>query len=540
MTGAYYNEFDPKAAAWLRELIKRGLIADGEVDERDLWDVTPDDIRHFTQVHLCAGIGVWSYALRSAGWPDDRPVWTASFPCQPFSAAGKGKGFADERHLWPAGHFLIEECRPPVVFGEQVASKDGLNWLDLVQADLEGTGYAVGAVDTCAAGFGAPHIRQRLYWAGTRLADASLPAPARQRQHGWKILPDAEPEGFGVRGYAIGSAADASSERLSQQFSIGRASREAPSGNAREAVIGTCSSDAHGMADADGRNPGAERQQRSGEQRQQPEDGGDGGMADADNAERRADAAGGHDSDRQNAGWAQGAGDAEGRSRHGDPGPINGRWRDADWLFCRDGKWRPVEARPQQMVDGSAGSLGRVRNSSIAELQEEIDAWSVETKSERAASLRVLRQALGAQAGSIWSAGRLPGLHEAPFLLAFLRQLEEQGWAVPEGVALSCSQAAAERLRVLRIGEAATGPSRERGLVGQPAGEPADAVHLLSSLLARHAYQAWGDAYSAHAEVGFPLGRDSVARVGRLRGYGNAIVAPVAQAFIESYMMEPS
>ena len=165
---AYYSEFDPKAAAWLRELIKRGLIADGEVDERDLWDVTPDDIRAFTQVHFCAGIGVWSYALRNAGWPDDRPVWTASFPCQPFSAAGKGKGFADERHLWPAGHFLIEECRPPVVFGEQVASKDGLDWLDLVQADLEGSGYACGAVDLCAAGLGAPHIRQRLYWTAER------------------------------------------------------------------------------------------------------------------------------------------------------------------------------------------------------------------------------------------------------------------------------------------------------------------------------------------------------------------------------------
>ena len=164
----YYNEFDPFAAAWLRELIKDGLIADGEVDERSIEDVLPDELRGFTQCHFFAGIGVWSLALRQAGWADDRPIWTGSCPCQPFSAAGKGGGFADERHLWPHFHYLIEQSRPSVVVGEQVASKDGLGWIDLVQADLEGTGYTSAAVDICAAGFGAPHIRQRLYWLGIK------------------------------------------------------------------------------------------------------------------------------------------------------------------------------------------------------------------------------------------------------------------------------------------------------------------------------------------------------------------------------------
>jgi DNA (cytosine-5)-methyltransferase 1 len=168
---AYYNEFDPFAAAWLRELIKAGHIAPGDVDDRSIKDVKADDLRGYTQCHFFAGIGVWSHALRSAGWSDERPVWTGSCPCQPFSAAGKGGGFDDERHLWPDFFRLIAECRPDVVLGEQVASKDGLGWLDLVHADLEGADYAVGAVDTCAAGFGAPHIRQRLYWTGERLAD---------------------------------------------------------------------------------------------------------------------------------------------------------------------------------------------------------------------------------------------------------------------------------------------------------------------------------------------------------------------------------
>ena len=161
---AYYNEFDPFAAQWLRELIKKGLIADGEVDERSITDVQPEDVREFTQCHFFAGIGVWSYALRQAGWADDRPVWTGSCPCQPFSIAGKGKGFKDERHLWPEFYRLISQCRPTTCFGEQVASKDGLAWVELVQDNMEGAGYAFGAVDTCAASIGAPHIRQRLYW----------------------------------------------------------------------------------------------------------------------------------------------------------------------------------------------------------------------------------------------------------------------------------------------------------------------------------------------------------------------------------------
>ena len=148
---AYYNENDPYCAQWLRNLISLGHIVDGEVDERDIRDVSPDDVKGFCQAHWFAGIGGWSLALRLAGWPDDRPVWTGSCPCQPFSSAGKGGGFADERHLWPAWFHLIEQCHPDEVLGEQVASKDGLAWLDLVQSDLEGAGYAVGACDLPAA-----------------------------------------------------------------------------------------------------------------------------------------------------------------------------------------------------------------------------------------------------------------------------------------------------------------------------------------------------------------------------------------------------
>lgn len=165
----YYNEYDAKTAAWLRELIKTGAIPDGDVDERSIVDVKPDDLKGYTQCHFFAGIGGWSYALQLAGWPADRPVWTGSCPCQPFSVAGKGKGVEDERHLWPVFAELIQACKPPTVFGEQVASKAGRNWLAGVFADLEGMGYSRAGADLCAASKAAPHPRQRLFW----VADAN-------------------------------------------------------------------------------------------------------------------------------------------------------------------------------------------------------------------------------------------------------------------------------------------------------------------------------------------------------------------------------
>ncbi len=138
------------------------------MDERSIVDVLPSDLDGFTQCHFFAGIGGWSQALMLAGWPTTKRVWTGSCPCQPFSAAGKGAGVADERHLWPAFKWLIEQCQPPTVFGEQVASKLGREWLAGVFADLEAVGYNRAGADLCAAGVGAPHIRQRLYW----MADA--------------------------------------------------------------------------------------------------------------------------------------------------------------------------------------------------------------------------------------------------------------------------------------------------------------------------------------------------------------------------------
>lgn len=170
--GVYYNEIEPYAAQWLRNLIDKGLIARGEVDERSIVDVRPDDLRGFRQAHFFAGLGGWSHALRLAGWPDDREIWTGSCPCQPFSAAGKRLGTDDPRHLWPHFFRLIRSARPAVVMGEQVAGAAGYGWFDGVRSDLEAEGYASRAVDVPACAVDAPHIRSRLYWIASDMADA--------------------------------------------------------------------------------------------------------------------------------------------------------------------------------------------------------------------------------------------------------------------------------------------------------------------------------------------------------------------------------
>ena len=178
----YYNDIEPFCVEWLEGLIKAGLLSGGDVDGRSIHDIKAEDLAGYQRAHFFAGIGGWEYALRLAGWPKDREVWTGSCPCQPFSQAGRGRGFEDDRHLWPVWYELIKKRLPATIFGEQVASYDGRIWLDRVRADLEALGYAVGSADLCAAGLNAPHIRQRLWWVAHAQRDVKGGAQAKQ---GW-------------------------------------------------------------------------------------------------------------------------------------------------------------------------------------------------------------------------------------------------------------------------------------------------------------------------------------------------------------------
>lgn len=177
---AYYNEIDPYAAQWLRNLIKAGHIAPGDVDERSIRDVQPSDLAGYGQCHFFAGIGGWSLALRLAGWDDNRPVWTGSCPCQPFSGAGKRARQSDERHLWPYWCGLIRECRPGAIFGEQVDDAVAAGWLDDALCDLETEAYACAAAVLPACSVTAPHERQRIFFVAYSDEERKLRGPGEE------------------------------------------------------------------------------------------------------------------------------------------------------------------------------------------------------------------------------------------------------------------------------------------------------------------------------------------------------------------------
>lgn len=304
---AWYNEIDRQKAATLRNLIEEGAIAPGVVDERSIAEVQSEDLAGFTQCHFFAGGGLWSLCLRNAGWPDDRPVWTGSCPCGPFSVAGKQAGFDDPRHLWPEWFRLIRLCRPDVLFGEQSDAADA--WIDLVQADLEGDGYAIGSPDLPAAGFGGAHRRQRFGF----VADA-------HNTEWWSERAPWHDGGWPKTGRVQGD------------------------GDARDGGTPIRMGDArgHGPA-AHGRDDGQVR--RVPEAQCQPKH--------RPALPRRSGAAGGlvHAAE---CGWRVGS---EGYGYLYQPDRTGA----LDWVACRDGRWRPIESGVSPLTDAHPGRLAQLR-----------------------------------------------------------------------------------------------------------------------------------------------------------------------------------
>lgn len=294
---AYYNDSDTYCCAWLTALMAQGHITPGHVEERSIEDVRAVDLMGITRAHFFAGIGGWDRALALAGWPSDTPIWTASVPCQPFSVAGRRRGTADARHLWPAFFRLIRECQPQCVVGEQVPGAIAQGWLDGISADLEGAGYAVGTVVLGAHSVGAPHQRQRLYWGAVRLADSGSLQPGRRvcrSGEGAEAAgewPSSEPIGPGNSG----GMADTESKRYAQSANDGGRRKGVPA--ARQAECRSWhGSGVGGLGDSTGHD-----QRREGE---------------CSPGDRRQSAAGG-----------------------------SGFWSKYDITFCRDGKTRRIKSR---------------------------------------------------------------------------------------------------------------------------------------------------------------------------------------------------
>lgn len=321
----YYNEIDPVKAEVLRESIKAGVIALGDVDERSIVDVRGTDLRGYVQCHFFAGGGFWGLALRNAGWGDDSPVWTGSCPCPSFSTAGKGRGFEDPRHLWPFWSKLIAECKPAVIFGEQVASSIRYGWLDLVQSDLEAQDYAVGKIVFGACSVGAPHIRKRLYFVADSLRDRA------ERTAGSEVGETFNTQKKGRREEGERGKIRARRSGSVTLFGSGGSSGE----------LGNSMQERRQQFEDGDRCDGERMESTEREQVVLSETGGNAG----DLAESECDGS-------YEAAWDEaeqgGNGSNDGLSQRGSSelrisGQVGGYWDESEWIHCRDGKYRPVE-----------------------------------------------------------------------------------------------------------------------------------------------------------------------------------------------------
>jgi DNA (cytosine-5)-methyltransferase 1 len=370
----YYNEIEPFCCEWIRELIKDRLIPDGDVDERSIVQVAPEDLKGYTQCHFFCGISGWPYALRTAGFPEDRKVWTGSPPCQSFSVAGKRKGFKDERHLWPEFFRLIRECRPGLVFGEQVSAatgkvgsaitedsdepqkEDGRAWIDLVQDDLEGIDYSLGKVVFPACGVGAPHLRQRLYWVADsnckrREPQQDQPAPGVFATTG---IPTKQMQSVGEHGASVLRLADPLPAGWSERRSLSRDGQTTGcGGNDQLANPQSQRLREYGyVADSNirGRSPWSppERSPETAVQPRQPS---------TDILEHTPG---------EQVGFP-------GQSR--EPRATNGFWADAIWIPCRDGKWRSTKPGIFPLVNGFPNRMGVLRGAGNAIVVEAAKAF---------------------------------------------------------------------------------------------------------------------------------------------------------------------
>lgn len=509
---AFYNDNDPACCRWLKNLIDAGLLPKGDVDNRSIKEIDPDELQGYRQCHFFAGIGGWPLALRLTEWPGDRQVWTGSCPCQPFSVAGKRKGVDDSRHLWPDFYRLIRASRPAVVFGEQVGGKAGEDWLDGVRSDLEGEGYWTEAVDVPAGSVNAPHRRQRLYWVADRPDDRCRQERKDVSRVGKRDEEERRAAGLALRGPVDG---------LGQSDQTGRKPRIASSSPTgyRSATQSTGGFNvlAHALGPRlEGREVESTREEREAVER----GGGVGELAilqcDAEEQGRTTSESSGRAREDGTRTYLE-----SGRSSLPRP------WHDFDAVDCLDGKSRRIEPGPQQMADGFSEFLGCLCSATISKIEKEMSNASI--------SEDLARQALFV----LWSdnaalaiqrkAGRCHSVYEAPVLLTIMRELARKGWKFLDHFPSACWESAEAGLRAMRTATSEiTCTPQGRGPIEQYGRQLADTLSILSQTLAFAAEEA--------GMIPFPLIKGVPNRMVKLRGYGNAIVPPLAAEFVRSYL----
>lgn len=160
--------------------------------------------------------------LPSGKRPDQTQDWTivtGGFPCQPFSAAGRRRGTADDRYQWPNMFEVIRNVKPEWVIAENVRGL--VTWnegmvLETVCADLESEGYEVQPFIIPAVAVGAPHRRDRVWIIGRRnTADSESQrdggSASQERRVQRQELEQTEPAGREVRSEGQRRSRDAQS-----------------------------------------------------------------------------------------------------------------------------------------------------------------------------------------------------------------------------------------------------------------------------------------------------------------------------------------